>query len=454
MAKWLRFFDEESWIARQEDPVEDVFVGPVNSRFGTSRLFTGNFADGYFIAERLIAFLANGASFPTFQETLDTALALLKLSDALAERLDLKRNTAGSGHSAQNIILPKWRSLERAFNALFFSDADLERLTISQELLDHFVFTNEHLQRLPSEHLWNSSLERHPIFRVDGGVIIAEPSTLGRTVTRWMLERINPTRMGGWADTFFHKENASLFVNDVANDLGIGPLHIELPTPPKSTPVLMPFVGSFDVGKPVVLLTYAASLAPAADDFDGFDKLTEQEEDALDAYLMSLADALEKVPNFSGGLILIAIMTVGRGVVFGIGEPNERWHVHTAPLHDWLVLAADAECSALRLWKLAEHLARARDRYHTELLNPSGLIALWSFWKKSEFWLLPKDFDIRNPRNLLVIGTDFGVDPRLEAKLAHDVHTVPSHDGAAKIIRTARKSHVSVPARPYFPDLC
>lgn len=428
LAKWLRFLDAKSWISRQEDPVEDVFVGPVNSGFGTFRLFTGNFADGYFIAERLVAFLAKGASFPTFQETLDAALALLKLSDALAERLDLKRNTAGSGHPAQNIILPKWRSLEGPFNALFFSDADLERLRISQELLEHFVFTDEHLQRLPSERLWNSSLERHPIFRVDGGVIIAEPSTLARTITRWMLERINRTRMGGSADTFFHQENASLFVNDVANDLGIDPLHVDIPAPPEGTPVLMPFVGSFDVGKPVVLLTYAASLAPGAEEFDGFDKLTEKEQAALDAYLRSLAAALEKVPNFSGGLILVAIMTVGRGVAFGVVEPGERWHVHAAPLHDWLVLAADTDCSALRLWKLADHLARARDRYHTELLNPSGLIALWSFWKKSEFWLLPKDFDIRNPRNLLGIGTDFGVDPRLEAKVAHDIHTVLSHD--------------------------
>jgi len=433
LAKWLRFFGREHWISQQEDPVEDVFIGPVNTQFGTFRLFTGNFTDGYFIAERLITFLENGTSFPTFQETLDVALALLKLSDALADRLGLKRNTPGAGQSAQNITVPKWRSLEGPFNALFFSERDLERLAISQDLLSHFFFTEEDLQRLPSERLWNSSLERHPLFRVDVGLIIAEPSTLARTVTRWILEQINVTRMGAWGDTFFHQENASLFVNDVANDLGIHPLDAELPAPSENTPMLMPFVGSFDIGKPVVLLTYAAPLTAAAGDFDGFDELSHQEKDALDAYLRSLADALEKLPNFSGGLILAAIVTVGRGFVFATTQWSKRWHVHMAPLHDWLVLAADPDCSALRLWKLAEHVERARDRYHTELLNPSGLIALWSFWKKSDFWLLPKDFDIRNPHNLLVIGSDFGVDTRLEAKLAHDIHSVLSHDGTTWI---------------------
>jgi hypothetical protein len=433
LAKWFRFLRRENWISRQEDPVEDVFIGPVNTSFGTFRLFTGNFADGYFIAERLITFLANGASFPTFQETLDVALALLKLSDALADRLNLKRNTPGGGQSAENITVPRWRSLERPCSALFFSEEELHRLAISHELLSHFFFTDEDLQRLPSERLWNSSLERHSLFQVDGGVLVAEPSTLARTVARWILERINLTGMGGWADTFFHRENASLFVNDVANDLGIHALRVDLPPPPENTPLLMPFVGSFDVGKPVVLLTYAAPLAAGVEDFDGFDELSQPEQEALDAYLRSLADALENLPNFSGGLILVAIVTVGRGFFFGIAEWSERWHVHTAPLHDWLVLAADPDCSALRLWKLEEHVARARDRYHTELLNPSGLIALWSFWKKSDFWLLPKDFDIRNPHNLLVIGTDFGVDPRLEAKLSHDIHSVLSHDGTTWI---------------------
>jgi hypothetical protein len=430
MAKWFRVFGKDNWISRQEDPVEDVFIGPVNSSFGTFRLFTGNFADGYFIAERLITFLANGASFPTFQETLDAALALLKLSDALAERAHLKRNTPGGGHSAENIRIPTWRTLERPFNALFFSEVDLERLAISRELLSNFFFTDEDLQRLPAERLWNSSLERHPLLRIDGGVIVAEPSTLARTVARWILERINLTRMGGWADTLFQQENASLFVNDIANALGIDPLQVTLPSPPENTPVLMPFVGSFDVGKPVVLLTYAAPLAASAQEFDGFDKLSHPEQDALDAYLRSIAESLEKFPNFSGGLILVAIVTVGRGFVFGIAEWSERWRVHAAPLHDWLILAADPDCSALRLWKLAEHVARARDNYNTELLNPSGLIALWSFWKRSDFWLLPKDFDIHNPRNLLVLETDSGVDSRLEAKLTHDIHSVPSHDEA------------------------
>ena len=91
------------------------------------------------------------------------------------------------------------------------------------------------------------------------------------------------------------------------------------------------------------------------------------------------------------------------------------------------MLAADADCSALKLWKLSEHVAQL-ERYNIEILNPSGLIALWGFWHRSDFWLAPKDLDIHNPRNLLSIGTDFGVGPRLEARTRHDIHSVRSHD--------------------------
>ena len=48
----------ESPAARMEDPVEDVFVGCINSEFGSFRVFAGVFADSDFWIERLLAFLA------------------------------------------------------------------------------------------------------------------------------------------------------------------------------------------------------------------------------------------------------------------------------------------------------------------------------------------------------------------------------------------------------------
>jgi len=428
LAEWLRYFDEEAWISRQEDPVEDVFVGCVNSQFGSFRLLSGILADGCFVVERLITFLAKAESFPTSQQTLDVALSLLRLSDALANRCGLKRNTAGSGDSASNLAPPRWRELKPAFDALVFSRSDLESLGLSVQSCEQFIFKEEHLQLLLKERLWNSSLERHPLFQIEDGILIAEPSSLVRAIARWIVERITITHMGGWADMFHQQDNATIFVNDVANGLDINAIKFQSPALPDDMPPLLPFFGACDVGKPVVMLTYTPPFAAAAAEFDGFDKFSDEEQAAFDKYVFEVTTQLSKLPDFSGGLVLIAIASVGRGHIFGVKELGPKWHVHIAPLSDWIMLAADADCSALKLWKLGEHVEQLKT-YNTEFLNPSGLIALWGFWRRSDFWLAPKDLDIHNPRNLLVIGTDFGVGPRLEARIRHDIHCVRSHDG-------------------------
>ena len=426
LAKWLRYFNEDAWISRQEDPVEDAFIGCVNSDFGSFRLFSGILADGCFTVERLVAFLAKARSFPTFQETLDAGLALLRLSDALAGRCGLKRNTPGGGDSASNIALPRWRDLKPASAALVFTHAELQELDLSVQSLEPFIFNDDHLKLLANERLWNSSLERHPLFQIEDGILVAEPSSLVRAIARWIVEQITITHMG-WADTFHQQDNATIFVNDVANGLDIDAIKFQSPSFPAHMPPLLPFFGACDVGKPVMMLTYTPPLAVAASEFDGFDKFSDDEQAAFDKYLSEVTTQLSKLPDFSGGLVLIAIASVGRGHIFGVKQLEPKWHVHIAPLSDWIMLAADADCSALKLWKLGEHLAQL-ESYNIEILNPSGLIALWGFWHRSDFWLAPKDLDIHNPRNLLSIGTDFGVGPRLEARTRHDIHSVRSHD--------------------------
>ena len=74
LMKLLREFAKESPLTHQEDPVEDVFIGCVNTIHGTFRVFSGIFADGYFIVERLFQFLASKESFPTFRETIEATL--------------------------------------------------------------------------------------------------------------------------------------------------------------------------------------------------------------------------------------------------------------------------------------------------------------------------------------------------------------------------------------------
>ena len=154
LVEWIGKFMADSPAARMEDPAEDMFVGCVNSEFGSFRIFQGNFGDGAFLVERLLAFYAEKAAFPSFQETINRVLTLLRLNDALAGRAGLFRYYEGGGHAGQRIQLPKWRDLEPKVRSTFFSDEDLQSLGIAKPLLSDFFLDDEHRAKLAQEVMW------------------------------------------------------------------------------------------------------------------------------------------------------------------------------------------------------------------------------------------------------------------------------------------------------------
>ena len=419
-------------LGHLEDPVEDVFVGCVNTMHGTFRLFSGIFADGYFIVERLFGFLAPKVEFPTFQETVDSALALLRLSDALAKRVGLTRNCAGGGSSSGKIDAPPWRVLEPAARAVSFSQSDLHEAGILLASLEEFILSDEQRTEIQNQRMYASNLERRPLVRYRDGVVVAEPSTISRALVRYMLERIQLTKMGGWAETLFHQENAGIFVNDVARHLriedfkGCGLDDITLPNSPEHLPALFPYFGSFDYGKPVIMLSHTSPMEPAVAEPDGMDEFSDDEVSAMQTHLQACADAFARSPNFSGGMVLFSCVGLGRWGSFPVLTLGDSWVVHAAPLPDWLALSGDAGCTAMRLWKLGMQEKDA-ERRNVHITNLGGLPSLYEMWKRGNYCLFPIDTNFAS-RNVIGVGCEFGETPRTKFKLTHDIHHVRSHD--------------------------
>jgi len=274
LAVWLKLLNE-SPLRSMEDPIEDVFVGYVNSAFGGFRVFRGIFAEGDFWLERLLAFLEEKLDFPGFRDGIECALPLLKLSEAIVKRVSLPRYCAGSGMAASQLKVPQWRILYPCFTAVHFSDFDLVELEINRDHLLHFVLSDEERLKLAGQTIWNSSLERYPLIAVPSGITVISPSNIIRAATRLLLERILQSGIGGWGDMFFHSEISSVFVNDVATRLQIKPLNCKLPVWPDGVPAMMPFLGYFDYGKPVLMLNHCIPLSQCATDFNGFESFNE-----------------------------------------------------------------------------------------------------------------------------------------------------------------------------------
>ena len=280
LARWVKLLNN-SPMAPFEDPVEDVFVGCVNTASGGFRVLRGLFTEGDFWLERLFRFLEEKQDFPPFQEAFECIRPILKISDAMLERASLSRYHAGGGTRLAKLSIPRWKTLEPCLKAISFSDIELETLGLDCKMLKEFVLTQEDLMAPMESTSWNSLLECRPLVTSANGVIVIAPSNVIRAATRRLLERIARSGIGGFGDMFFQSEISSTFVNKIANRLEVKSLDFKPPAWPHGVPSMMPFFGFFDYGKPAIMLTHCIPISKSAEDFDGYEDLSEEQNASL-----------------------------------------------------------------------------------------------------------------------------------------------------------------------------
>lgn len=410
---------KNSPVASQEDPPEDVFVGYVCSEDGGFRIFPGLISHADFILERLLVFMHEKLDFPGFGEVYDDVINLLKLSEAVAEELELPRYFFDRSRPEEDLSLPEDSRIEKHAQAIFFSQTRLKELGIERDKLESFVFDLGKVEDLKSEGLFGSSVERRPLIDHDGGVLVASPSSICRAAVMLILE-VTP-RLGGWAETFFEKESAEFFVNQVLRSVGVKPMdEIRLPGVPSCLPPLYAAVGQFDLGMPVLAFSKTSSIIQGSDLEEG-ETFSDEQVDAFTQYISESCELLEGLAGFKGGLILLSLSGVGRSVALGLKELRPQWHLFSAALADWHTLAGEHDFTARRLWYLGIQQKMATEA-NVELMNLSGLLNLYAFWKQSHFSLLPSGMDPKNPHNMMLVGGECSQPVNAELKNTSDRH--------------------------------
>lgn len=420
---WAALMDGSPMI-HQEDPSEDVFIGYVCSPDGGFRVYPGIFSNADFILERLLAFLAEDTNFPGFRDAYDSVLEILRVSETIADALGQVRYITGGCSATMPIHVPAYGSLTKHSSAIFFDRKRLLDLGIDmRKLAVFFLKVTADFELKP---LLGSPLEHQPLVKVDDGFLVASPSYLCRAAILRILE-VAPN-LGGWGDTFFEKESAEFFVNKVLVRLGVKPREkINLPAIPDCLPDLYPLVGQFDHGMPALILVKSSSLAQGRN-LEQNESFTDDQVDAFTQYIVNCCVACESVDGFKGGLVLLALSSVGQPVTLRLRELRLNWHFFSAGLADWQTLASDHDFTAKRLWYLGLQQKIAEDA-NLKIVNPAGLLNIYGFWKDQDFVLLHKSIDPSNPNNMLVIDGKFSQRINSALKSTMDRHCRLSHEG-------------------------
>ena len=194
----LKLADIDHWlnqylgnrIAIYEDPVEDVFITNVETHEGNWRIFPGIWASSDYFVQAAINTLNSHKAPQECRNLLRPVFALLKLSDSVAERVDLQRwHSEPSTAQGKIAVAHVTQKADRA-NAITFSDSEFDAQGIKRHLLAPFILRDEDRQTLKTETIGNSSLEKRPLIDFGDKVVLALPHAVSPAIRTFILSEL------------------------------------------------------------------------------------------------------------------------------------------------------------------------------------------------------------------------------------------------------------------------
>ncbi len=170
----------KGFIESQEDPSEQAFAEAFTFIGGSYTVFPGIAADATFILKHLnrAIFLAPDP-FPNrdfVQAAHDANLAILTLSNEIADRIGISGNYAPEPMAQQNVVVPS--NLQQLKNAVTFTRNEVERMlgrtALPTTALEDFI-TEAGSVDISRYEFNEGELQGRPLVRADDRLIVALP---------------------------------------------------------------------------------------------------------------------------------------------------------------------------------------------------------------------------------------------------------------------------------------
>ena len=300
-------FGPGSPAALAEDPPEDVFVGYIASALGGFRVLNGLLPSGESSIVQLLNILSSEDVPRSVTRLIVPVRALLRLSDAMCGRFELKRYQEGSGRPGESVAheVAK-RYLDQSYK-LSFSIENLRDLGLTLGSLTPFTFDSGRRSSLLSEQLWNTTLEERPLLQKDNVLTVLHPTAIPRACQRFILLSLRDLGSLDVANGDFANRHASCLAREFTKRMEV---KLQDTTALPSTPLCEPFVGRYDEGQYVLVLPVTADFQvelndPATSPFQTPRSLDEPT-------VLNWINTVTSRPDFASGLLLISYAQVAK----------------------------------------------------------------------------------------------------------------------------------------------
>jgi hypothetical protein len=316
-------------------------------------------------------------------------LALLKLSDCLAERLDLHRWQIEPSEPKGLVRLASAIRLDHRSRAVSFTAGDLKALGIKRDVLEPFIFGEEHQEMLGQEVIGHSSLEAHPLVEFGDEMVLVLPHAVSPAIRRYVLrELLNKDSLSEFADVL-SRIQAGQLEQDGLWELKRDSQSLKPPQAVGQMPPLHTWLLKYDIDKYLHVLLLQDNLREL--DERGLSSFLEYPASlavALEGYLNKVADHCCAQPGFSYGMTLVVMGGLGRGYAFRVRTLPDNWGISFLSIADLLMLAAELERPVKRYLKCIRQKEWAEGQ-GVYFQNVNGDYNFYCFWRRGNSRQLP-----------------------------------------------------------------
>ena len=454
ISRWLNNLLRDTWVARLEDPAEDVFVTNVGTPQGNRRIFEGVWESNDYFVQVVIDILSNSKAPREGRALLAPALALLALSDCVAERVGLHRWHSEPSNAGGTVQLPSATQMVERAGAITFTASDLSMLGISRDTLRPFILRNEDKHALVSETIGHSSLERRPLIDFGGDLVLALPPAVSPAIRRFVLTEL---RRKGFLSAF-SKALATLQEYQVETD-GLRELirdadSVTPPAPDGNLPSLHSWLLKHDIDKYLhVVLLHDHMDRQDAQNLSSFIEYPEEQRASLEKYLNEVSSHCESLRDFGEGTTLLVRGGLGGGFALGFKDWPDRWRLSSIGISDFLMLAAEVDRPVARYLKCIKQKKWAEQK-GIYFQNINGDYNFYCSWSRENYQLVPRKLRVA-PESVYIIASDSVLPVRQEVRSLVDRHVLQTTAGSyVPVMRLAQDTYFkSLQDRPVYVSL-
>jgi hypothetical protein len=453
LERWLNDLGQ-GFAGQLEDPAEDVFVSRVILPDRDCLIFRGTDEGADFYLQRFLDLLQEMPQEEPYGCLARGIRSILALSHAVAARSGIKAHTVGEALPLKQVRKAHLRRAAKLGSRIAFSRSDLDELGIDPMDLTQFVFDLNDRSCLTSENLGYTTLERHPLLRIDDHFYLVLPLAVSIAIRRAVIECCTSQ---GAEETLYRAYTKAIAESCRGMPLLGGPPVQRIPFRKEGELHVADLFSYVDEGRLLHLLfvvdsfrDYSESGTTRPDPDPSMLKV------AIDQSLEA-ARAFRQPPEVREGISVVIACLWGRPLVVSASDfEDKRWRVVGLSVTDFAALSWLPDFSPLDLWRVLDECEQI-EKMGIKLINPSGLLNLCA-------WI--KDFDTEKRRNMdmaswnpedpgpplhFVLPVNASLVSRVESADAWNPHHALTWDG--RNVQVRRQLARTASPRSYSPPL-